>query len=141
LSAYFKAEAFNTTGLNVSTNHVTIPAHISAKNGYESQHWLPDALQRAVRKPLLVEAFYENSIASLERTRTHSCCHYRAESESACEHAVAKSALAIAAQYPGARHFHGQRRDYFERCWAIDYADPYTTKHLDPLRKLLTLMN
>gem|GEM_PF-1533679 len=45
LSAYFKAEAFKTTGLNVSTDHVTIPAHISAKNGYEAQHWLPDALQ------------------------------------------------------------------------------------------------
>lgn len=38
-------------------------------------------------------------------------------------------------------HFHEQRRDYFERCWAIDYADPYTTKHADQLKKLLTLLN
>ena len=38
-------------------------------------------------------------------------------------------------------HFHEQRREYFERCWAIDYADPYTTKHADQLKKLLTLMD
>lgn len=38
-------------------------------------------------------------------------------------------------------HFHEQRRDYFERCWAIDYADPYTAKHADQLKKLLTLLN
>lgn len=38
-------------------------------------------------------------------------------------------------------HFHEQRREYFERCWTIDYADPYTTKHIDQLRKLLTLLN
>lgn len=38
-------------------------------------------------------------------------------------------------------HFHEQRREYFERCWSIDYADPYTTKHIDQLKKLLTLMD
>jgi hypothetical protein len=38
-------------------------------------------------------------------------------------------------------HFHEQRREYFERCWMIDYADPYTTKHIDQLKKLLTLMD
>lgn len=38
-------------------------------------------------------------------------------------------------------HFHEQRREYFERCWAIDYADPYTTKHIDQFKKLLTLMD
>ncbi|PSB24585.1 hypothetical protein [Stenomitos frigidus] len=38
-------------------------------------------------------------------------------------------------------HFYEQRRDYFERCWAIDYADPYTIKHADQLKKLLTLMD
>lgn len=38
-------------------------------------------------------------------------------------------------------HFYEQRRDYFERCWAIDYTDPYTTGHADQLKKLLTLMN
>lgn len=38
-------------------------------------------------------------------------------------------------------HFCEKRRDYFERCWAIDYADPYTTNHTDQLKKLLTLMD
>lgn len=38
-------------------------------------------------------------------------------------------------------HVYEQRRDYFERCWAIDYADPYTTKHTDQLKKLLTLLD
>jgi hypothetical protein len=38
-------------------------------------------------------------------------------------------------------HFYEQRRDYFERCWAIDYADPYTTKHADQFKKLLSLMD
>ncbi|XGV99082.1 MAG: hypothetical protein ACAF41_09110 [Leptolyngbya sp. BL-A-14] len=38
-------------------------------------------------------------------------------------------------------HFHEQRREYFERCWTIDYADPYTTKHIDQLKKLLILMD
>lgn len=38
-------------------------------------------------------------------------------------------------------HFHEQRREYFERCWTIDYADPYTTKHLDQFKKLLSLMD
>ena len=37
-------------------------------------------------------------------------------------------------------HFHEQRRDYFERCWAINYDDPYTTKHADQLKKLLILL-
>ena len=36
-------------------------------------------------------------------------------------------------------HFYEQRREYFERCWAIDDADPYTTQHTDPLEKLLLL--
>ena len=38
-------------------------------------------------------------------------------------------------------HFYEQRREYFERCWAIDYADPYTTKQADQLKKLLMLMD
>ena len=38
-------------------------------------------------------------------------------------------------------HVYEQRRDYFERCWAIDYADPYTTKHVDQFKKLLSLLD
>ncbi len=38
-------------------------------------------------------------------------------------------------------HLYEQRTEYLERCWTLNYAEPYTVKTADQLHKLWSLMD